>query len=213
MTGALTQKKQLRRQAIIDIACTAFLKNGYAATTMSSIAEQLGGSKTTLWRYFPSKQDLFVAVMDNLIGTYVDTLSNRLILDGDIGITLQDFGEELLQALMQKPIIDLIRLVTGEAGRFPEIAELFHRRGRGRGLMIIQAYMDAAVERGDLRDTDTSYAAQHFIALCRCGCYQRYLSGGGKKPGKAQIRQDINAAVSAFLRVYGTGHPSDSPSG
>lgn len=37
---------------------------------MSSIAGQVGGSKTTLWAYFPSKEDLFAAVVDDVVEQY-----------------------------------------------------------------------------------------------------------------------------------------------
>ena len=45
----------LRRKAFVDAAREAFFAHGYAGTTMSSIASAVGGSKTTLWSYFPSK--------------------------------------------------------------------------------------------------------------------------------------------------------------
>lgn len=48
-----------RRKAFIDAARSAFFSQGYARTVMSSIASQVGGSKTTLWSYFPSKEELF----------------------------------------------------------------------------------------------------------------------------------------------------------
>src|SRR3546814_10314431 len=52
-----------RRKAFVDAAREGFFANGYAGTTMSSIASTVGGSKTTLWSYFPSKEALFEAVV------------------------------------------------------------------------------------------------------------------------------------------------------
>src|SRR3546814_18750006 len=46
-----------KRRKILEIAGRHFLDHGYAAATMSAIASELGGSKTTLWDHFPSKQD------------------------------------------------------------------------------------------------------------------------------------------------------------
>jgi hypothetical protein len=42
-----------RREAILEVAERSFLEQGYAATTMSAIAAELGGSKGTLWSYLP----------------------------------------------------------------------------------------------------------------------------------------------------------------
>ena len=52
----------------------AFLRDGYGQTSMSSIAADVGGSKTTLWNYFPSKEDLFAAVVDDQVERDLATL-------------------------------------------------------------------------------------------------------------------------------------------
>ncbi|MEO6377128.1 MAG: helix-turn-helix domain-containing protein, partial [Caulobacteraceae bacterium] len=57
--------RDLRRQAILNVACEAFLAEGYAAVSMSAIAATLGGSKATLYAYFRSKAELFAAVMED----------------------------------------------------------------------------------------------------------------------------------------------------
>ena len=58
-----TPRRDLKRDAILLIAQQVFLEEGYAATSMSSIAARLGGSKGTLYNYFRSKAELFVAVI------------------------------------------------------------------------------------------------------------------------------------------------------
>ncbi|PCE39549.1 TetR/AcrR family transcriptional regulator, partial [Rhizorhabdus dicambivorans] len=66
---------------ILAIATSSFLAKGYFATTMSSIATEIGGSKATLWTYFSSKGDLFSAVIDSLNIEYrahIATLLERL---------------------------------------------------------------------------------------------------------------------------------------
>src|ERR1700761_2914102 len=52
-----------RRKAILAIAREIFLTEGYAAASMSAIAARLGGSKGTLYNYFPSKEGLFAEFM------------------------------------------------------------------------------------------------------------------------------------------------------
>ena len=56
-----------KRAAIVAAARAEFLAHGYGATAMSAIAARVGGSKTTLWTYFPSKQELFAAVVDDSV--------------------------------------------------------------------------------------------------------------------------------------------------
>ena len=56
-------RSDAKRRAIIAVAREAFLARGYAATSMSEIAANLGGSKGTLYNYFRSKEELFGAFM------------------------------------------------------------------------------------------------------------------------------------------------------
>src|SRR3546814_10973530 len=73
-----------RRKAFVDAAREGFFANGYAGTTMSSIASTVGGSKTTLWSYFPSKEALFEAVVDDIVDYYGAALQVELPVDEDV---------------------------------------------------------------------------------------------------------------------------------
>ena len=57
------KRDQAREAIILDVARDCFLAEGYAATSMSTIAARLGGSKGTLYNYFKNKEDLFAAVV------------------------------------------------------------------------------------------------------------------------------------------------------
>src|SRR3546814_17201673 len=80
-TPALDDAAAARRKAFVDAARELFFANGYAGTTMSSIASKVGGSKTTLWTYFPSMEDLFAAVVDDIVAQYGDALAIDLPID------------------------------------------------------------------------------------------------------------------------------------
>src|SRR5512145_233681 len=56
-------KTEERRQAIIEKAGEVFRAVGFDRASMSEIAANVGGSKATLYAYFPSKEELFIAVM------------------------------------------------------------------------------------------------------------------------------------------------------
>ncbi len=53
------------RKKIVEAAYGLFLNKGYHATTMSSIAEVLGVTKTALYQYFPGKEELYAAVAEH----------------------------------------------------------------------------------------------------------------------------------------------------
>ena len=199
----MTIKRDARREAIIATGRDAFLRNGFADTSMSHIAATLGGSKTTLWSYFPNKADLFIAVADDLVQEYIVWINGTLEEAQCLQTSLQHYGTQLIAALSSPQIDTLIRIVSGEAKRMPQLGELFHERGLGRGWLMLKAFFDGAVERGQIRgDCDTLVAAQHFMGLCKAGAYQRFMLGGSTAPDSAAIAADVRAATDIFLRAY-----------
>lgn len=142
-TSKREENRAKRRAAILSIAHKGFLDNGYAATSMSAIADQLGGSKTTLWSHFSSKEELFNAVVEDLVAKFESDLRDVLDVDRFSVEALRRLLIRLCARLMRPSSIDLTRLVIGEAGRFPEVGEAFYRNGlitlRARLLRFFEA--------------------------------------------------------------------------
>ena len=53
-----------RREEILDTAVLQFAKQGFANTEMQELADSVGVGKGTLYRYFPSKRELFLAAVE-----------------------------------------------------------------------------------------------------------------------------------------------------
>lgn len=187
-----------RRRVFIDAATEAFFANGYGDTTMSSIAAKVGGSKTTLWSYFPSKEALFAAVVDDIVERHGDALSFELREDEDMGWVLERFGMALMTTLLSEPILNLHRIVVGESTRFPHLAELFYERGPRRGKMHLANYFARVMDKGGLRRGDPTVAAQQFAALCEAGAYQLAIMNLRSQQRGSQLSLDIELAVETF---------------
>ncbi len=198
---------ELRRSAFVTAAREAFFMHGYAGTTMSSIAAAVGGSKTTLWSYFPSKQDLFVAVVDDLVETYGASLEVPMDPQEDVEAALRRFAKAMMQIILSPPIIALHRLVTGEAGRFPELGPLFYERGPQRGKAKLAAYLAQAMDGARLRRGEPKAAARQFGALCQSGCHQQLMLGLIDDVTPEAISADIEAAIATFLRGWAHSSP------
>src|SRR5438552_11277639 len=56
-----------RREEILDAAARLFAERGYSETDTQVLADELGVGKGTLYRYFPSKRDLFLATADRVM--------------------------------------------------------------------------------------------------------------------------------------------------
>ena len=67
-----------RRRQILDAALEVFVSQGYHAAAMDDIAERAGVSKPVLYQHFPGKLELYLALLDESVGTLVETVRNAL---------------------------------------------------------------------------------------------------------------------------------------
>lgn len=129
MLGKRELNKARKRAEILRIAACSFFQHGYGATTMSSIAEELGGSKATLWAHFSSKEELLAAVIDQLVQSFSQDIAGTLAGQTFSLPTLRRLMILYLDRLMGENALRLYNLVMGEGRRFPEILEMFYARG------------------------------------------------------------------------------------
>lgn len=196
-------RTDLRRRAILDVAGEAFRQDGYAATSMSSIAARLGGSKGTLYNYFRSKEELFAAFMDDVCGEDVMPLFAQLPgPDADLREGLIAFGVRFYGFITSEPRVSIYRVIIGEAGRFPELGRIFYEAGPHIGEQRLGDYFGGLMARGLIRQADRTVIARHFKELCMSGMHQMRLMGVAPDMDEAAIRASVTAGVEAFLRAY-----------
>src|SRR6266480_529925 len=70
--------KPARRRQLLAAAQEVFVANGYHAAAMDEIAERAGVSKPVLYQHFPSKLDLYLALLDNACDQVVDAVRDAL---------------------------------------------------------------------------------------------------------------------------------------
>jgi AcrR family transcriptional regulator len=200
--GRREANRQARREAILDVAQRSFLELGYGGTTMSAIAAQLGGSKGTLWNYFPAKEGLFTAVVDRATQAFRRQLTVILNPEDELRTALSRFCEEFLAKLTSPEAVALHRLVVGETSRFPELGRIFYERAPRATQLLLADYVAEAQARGLLGDIVPLRAAQHLTWLCMSGCYQMLLTGVVPCIARADLVADAAAAVDTFLRAW-----------
>ena len=198
--GRREARKADRRRAILDVAERSFVERGYADTSMSTIAAELGGSKTTLWSYFPSKEALFAAVLDSKIADFQQALDEALIPAGGTAAALTRFGRLLLRKVLAPGSVALHRLIVAEAGRFPTVGETFAKRGPDRVRARLSRYLADEMAAGRVRPGDSLVAARQFIALCQAGCYPDRLWRTGELP--LNLDDEVAVAVESFMAAW-----------
>ncbi len=203
MTENGKKSKDERRAAIMEIARGAFLHDGYAATSMSLIAAKLGGSKATLYSYFPSKKDLFFAVVDAESARVMEYLYQVDKTCTDIREASALFCRRLITMLLSDEVIAFERIVTAEAGRFPEIGQAAYEFGYKRGLDRMEDLMRLGMEANVLRPADPRQAAEYLLNLCAGHLHQMRLWNLIAAAAPEQIESQIALVTAAFMALYG----------
>jgi len=131
MADKKTKKKGTpRRESILKAALEVFSRKGYAAATIPEIARAAGVATGTIYIYYPSKRELFVTVIKNLIITpplldLIEKLPRDR--DQDIGTTVKRILHDRLD-LTQNEAFSHMPSLMGEVQRDPELKALWNEK-------------------------------------------------------------------------------------
>ncbi|CAL4868436.1 hypothetical protein MMA231_02717 [Asticcacaulis sp. MM231] len=192
-----------RREAILDVASEIFLTEGYASASMSSIAARLGGSKGTLYNYFKSKEELFLAYVQRTCAQHRGNIAALLIGDGDARTVLTAFGKGYLRAFTAEQILQNWRVISAESSKSPAIGREFYESGPMQGARMLADYMQKAKDRGELTMPDVMVAAHQFTSLIHGRMIKARLLNFIPVPTDAEIAAEVEAAIFVFFAAYG----------
>ncbi|WP_156135352.1 TetR/AcrR family transcriptional regulator [Novosphingobium malaysiense] len=186
--GKRELNKARKRAEIVNIATRSFFERGYAATTMSAIAEELGGSKATLWAHFGSKEELFEAVIDQQVESFSRDIDEVLTSQTYSKPALRRFCLRFLECMMRDNAVRLFSLILSEGERFPEIREMFYSRGPAKVRKCIIAFYA----------THVSEAEAHSLMQLTVSAISGYRSDvqlRPKRPTRAEQEEFVNCLV------------------
>lgn len=202
--GGRTARK---RKAILEAATTVFLRNGYLGAGMDEIAQLADVSKQTIYKQFASKEALFVEIVSGLTNAGSDKVHGgipELAAGGDLHAYLEDYAYRQLSIVLTPRLMQLRRVVIGEAGRFPELGKALYESGPRRAMAAMATAFQRLADRGLLRIEDATITASHFNWLVMSQpLNQAMLLGDAGIPEPAALRRHAADAVRVFLAAYG----------
>jgi AcrR family transcriptional regulator len=95
------------RKRIIDAALARVERRGAADVTLSEVADSLGITRRTLYRYFPSTEELFVAAAEVALTSFVSRVQ-ALTADLDVAEQLVEVVAFIIEQLPQEPQLALL---------------------------------------------------------------------------------------------------------
>jgi TetR/AcrR family transcriptional regulator len=159
------RRKESRPGELLAAALDLFVEKGFAATRAEEVAKRAGVSKGTLFLYFPTKEDLFKAVVRENISSKVNEGFDEV--DNYPGPTAQ-----LVPYLMQEwwlrfgstKASGLTKLMMSEATNFPELATFYHAEVIEPNLRLMRCVVQRGIDRAEFRQVDLEYAVYAMIS-------------------------------------------------
>ncbi|MFV3130579.1 TetR/AcrR family transcriptional regulator C-terminal domain-containing protein [Niveispirillum sp. KHB5.9] len=192
-----------RRQAMIDAAAAIFFEHGFERASLSAIVRRSGGSLSTLYQLFGSKEGLFEAMMTQRCGEIMEPLSAPDLSALCPRETLTRIARALLDLLMDPEAQGLWRMVMGEGIKFPGLAEIYFRCGPDILLAALRNYLAGLHERGAVYCPDAMAGAQSFCMMVHGEQFFRIATGLCPPLDDGERERHVRTMVEMFMRMVG----------
>jgi TetR/AcrR family transcriptional repressor of mexJK operon len=199
MCGVPVKQGVDRRAVILRAAGRLFLAKGYAGVSMDDVLNEVGGSKSTLYRHFADKSALFQSAVEALLDEKSAPLRAFVPDDPDIAANLVAFGQHFARIVLEAGAIALHRLVTSEAERIPGVGRAFFEHGPAYGQAVLGRYLQDAADAGVIVVDDAQTAGAQLYQAMLGDLQMRLLTNSPVAPTPAEVERSIQAAVHVFL--------------
>lgn len=189
-----------RRDEIVDAALEEFASEGFRGATIKRIAQRARlKSHALIYWYFPSKEDLFQAVLGRHLPILQFMLDPTALQDRPPEEVLPEIARAFL-AMANRPIAQrLLRLILPEVIRRPETVDQLGGRMIARILDFVKTYLTRQVELGRLRPHDVRASARAFVGMLLPQLATKLLLPSLQADGLTD-EEHIATIVAIFLR-------------
>jgi AcrR family transcriptional regulator len=146
------RRKEERPGDIVAAALQVFAEKGFAGAKMEEIAHRAGLSKGAVYLYFPTKEDVFRAVVRDTVAPNLQNLEvMALAADLPFPVLVRTLLPRLAETITRLPVGAVLKMVIGESRNFPELARVWHDTVIQRAVGMLSGVIEGAQSRGEVR--------------------------------------------------------------
>jgi AcrR family transcriptional regulator len=178
-------------------AVETFLEHGYEGTTMETVAQAAGITKTTLYSRYPDKRALFIAVTTWALTRLECEEQDPEPLPDDLADALAVIARAILARSVDPDIARLNRMAIAESSRFPEFAANSQAVTWTPRIQPIMELLRRHELSGTIIVHDIELAAEQFFAMV--GAMPAWLAAYGIYRTPEVEEAHLQHAVTLFL--------------
>jgi len=153
------RRKEARPGELLDAALDLFVEKGFAATRAEEVAARAGVSKGTLFLYFPSKEELFKAVVrENISGRFQEWNDEFEAFEGSTADMVRYCMKAWWERVGATRASGITKLIISEACNFPDLAAFYQQEVIKPGQELVRGILQRGVDRGEFKVPDMEYA-------------------------------------------------------
>ncbi len=159
------RRKEARPGELLEAALDLFVEKGFASTRAEEVAVRAGVSKGTLFLYFPSKEELFKAVVrENIVRHQTEGAEEIARFTGTSAEMLEYLMLEWWRRYGATKASGISKLVMSEASNFPDLAHFFQDEVVNPGHAMIRSVLQRGIDRHEFRDIDLDLTVHSVLA-------------------------------------------------
>ncbi len=149
---------------LLDAALELFVEKGFTAARADEVAQRAGVSKGTLYLYYPSKEELFKAVIARSLSSRIaDTAQRVQQWQEGMAPLLESLLVEWWQQTYASPASGVFKIIVAEVRNFPEIAEYYVQHVIEPGSALIGGIIARGVASGEFRAVDVESTVHSLV--------------------------------------------------
>jgi len=174
------REPEARPRQILEAAFQVFGTRGLHKARLEDVARAAGISKGTIYLYFPSKADLFSAMLRARVHDLMPALQSAGPggADGRAQQKLLLLARRLHRFFQTPAFLTMYRTVVGEAAAFPEAASSLYREGVLPANRRLAELLRRGMDGGEFRRLDPLIAARAFVGMLQIFAVSQGLLGG-----------------------------------
>lgn len=208
------RRKDARPQELLDAALALFVEKGFAATRSEEVATRAGVAKGTLYRYYPSKEELFKAmVRDNLSVHIAESAAQAAQYEGPIAELLSQMMQAWWAKVGHGNAGVVCKIMMVEARNFPELARFYVDEVIKPSQTLIGGLIERGIRSGEFRAVPVEATVHLLIAPMLHMLLHEHSFGEQDSCHKTMSAEDLLDAQMALLLHGLLAGPQAGPPG
>lgn len=194
------RRKDARPHELLDAAMSLFVEKGFAAARSDEVAARAGVSKGTLYLYFPSKEDLFKAVIRTHLSTPIaegQAFADRF--EGASAELLRALILLLWQRVGHTPAGGICKVLLAEARNFPDLAQFYVDEVIEPTHRLLASALRRGIASGEFRHIPIDHAIPALLAPALLMAMHKHSVGAC--PICTHFQMDDESAIATQIDI------------